>query len=270
MGDSSRTSVDESDWWNPVRNALGDVQSLLVLGGGSEIGLATAHAFVGNHCRTVILAGRDPQRFAPEADRLKAAGATTVETLAFDADDTASHPTLIDDVFDRHGDIDCVLVAFGVLGDAETATYDHTQAMELMQTNAMGAISAMVPVVARMQRQGHGTIIVLSSAGAERVRASNAVYGAAKAALDGYAQGLGDALQGSGVHVMVVRPGFVHTRMTAGLEAPPFSTTPEAVATAIVDGMRRGAETIWVPKPMRAVMSALRHLPRPIFRRLDI
>lgn len=252
-----------------MRNALGDVQSLLILGGTSEIGLATAHAFVGNGCRDVVLAGRDASALEDAAVRLRAAGAQ-VEGVAFDADDVASHTRVIDGVFAAHGDIDCVVVAFGVLGDAETAPFDHDEAVAIMQTNALGGVSATAAVVERMREQGHGAIVVLSSAGAERVRASNAVYGAAKAALDGYAQGLGYLLEGSGVHVMVVRPGFVHTRMTAGLEAPPFSTTPEAVADAIVDGLRRNADTVWVPKPMRAVMSALRHLPRPIFRRLDL
>lgn len=253
-----------------VRNALGDIQSLLVLGGSSEIGLATAEALARNGCRSVILAGRGADLLAAGADRIRAAGASDVATVPFDADDTDAHPALIRTVFAEHGDIDCVLVAFGLLGDAETATFDHAQALQLMQTNAVGAISVIVPVVEHMRTQGHGAIVVLSSAGAERVRASNAVYGAAKAALDGYAQGLGDALRGSGVHVMVVRPGFVHTRMTAGLDVPPFSTTPQEVADAIVDGLRRSAETVWVPKPMRAVMSVLRHLPRPIFRRLDL
>ena len=252
-----------------MRNALGDVQSLLVLGGTSEIGLATAHALVANGCRDVVLAGRDPAVLEEAAVRLRAAGAAA-EAVAFDADDVASHPTVIDGVFERHGDIDCVLVAFGVLGDADTAPFSHDETMAIMRTNAIGGVSATAAVVQRMRAQGHGAVVVLSSAGAERVRASNAAYGAAKAALDAYAQGLGFVLEGSGVHVMVVRPGFVRTRMTQGLEEPPFSTTPDVVAAAIVDGLRRGADTVWVPKPMRAVMSALRHLPRPIFRRLDL
>lgn len=252
-----------------MRNALGDVQSLLVLGGTSEIGLATAHALVGNGCRDVVLAGRDMAALEEAAVRLRAAGAQA-EAVAFDADDVAAHPAVVDGIFARHGDIDCVVVAFGVLGDSATAPFDHGEAVAIMQTNALGGVSATAAVVERMRAQGHGSVVVLSSAGAERVRASNAVYGAAKAALDGYAQGLGYLLEGSGVHVMVVRPGFVRTRMTAGMDEPPFSTTPDVVADAIVDGLRRGADTVWVPRPMRAVMSALRHLPRPIFRRLDL
>jgi decaprenylphospho-beta-D-erythro-pentofuranosid-2-ulose 2-reductase len=118
--------------------------------------------------------------------------------------------------------------------------------------------------------QGHGTIVVLSSVAGERVRASNFVYGASKAGLDGFAQGLGDSLRGTGVEVLVVRPGFVHTRMTAGLDAAPLATTPEAVAKAVVEGLARGSHTVWVPAALRFVMIALRHLPRPIFRRLNL
>ena len=104
----------------------------------------------------------------------------------------------------------------------------------------------------------------------ERARKSNFVYGSSKAGLDAFAQGLGDRLHGSGVHVMVVRPGFVRTKMTAGLDDVPLSTGPDAVAEAIADGLRRNAHTVWVPTPLRFVMSALRHLPRPLFRRLNV
>jgi decaprenylphospho-beta-D-erythro-pentofuranosid-2-ulose 2-reductase len=88
--------------------------------------------------------------------------------------------------------------------------------------------------------------------------------------MDAFFQGLADSLVGSGVRVMLVRPGFVHTKMTAGLSPPPLSTTAEAVAAAIVRGLERGAETVWVPWQLRYVMSALRHTPRAVFRRLPV
>jgi decaprenylphospho-beta-D-erythro-pentofuranosid-2-ulose 2-reductase len=128
----------------------------------------------------------------------------------------------------------------------------------------------MVAAANRLRAQGHGTLVVLSSVAGERARRSNFVYGASKAGLDAFAQGLGDALHPTGVRVLVVRPGFVHTKMTTGLKAPPLSTTPEAVAAAIVTGLASGAHTVWVPGPLRFVFSALRHLPRPLFRRLDL
>jgi decaprenylphospho-beta-D-erythro-pentofuranosid-2-ulose 2-reductase len=246
-----------------VRDALGDVQSVLVLGGTSEIGVATAHALVERRARTVILAARDPSKCAAAADELRAAGASRVETIVFDARDTASHPAFVEDVFNRFGDVDLALVAFGVLGDED-------QALEIFETNFTGAASVMLPLAERMKRQGHGTIVVLSSVAGERARKSNYVYGASKAGIDAFAQGLGDSLGGTGVHVMVVRPGFVRTKMTAGMDEAPLSTTPEAVAQEIVRGLGRGAHTVWAPPPLRYVMSVLRHVPRAIFRRLPI
>jgi decaprenylphospho-beta-D-erythro-pentofuranosid-2-ulose 2-reductase len=252
-----------------VKDALGSVQSVLVLGGTSEIGVATAGALVRGRTRRVLLAARNPARSEPAAAELRTAGAARVETVGFDADDHASHERFADDVFDSHGDIDLVLVTFGVLGDQERAAADATAATAIVRTNFLGAVSATIPVVRRMREQGHGTIVALSSVAGERVRKSNFVYGSSKAGFDGFFQGLGDSLQGSGVDVMVVRPGFVRTKMTAGLDAPPLSTTPEAVAEAIVGGLARGSQTVWVPGSLRAVMAIVRHLPRPVFRRLD-
>ena len=163
--------------------------------------------------------------------------------------------------------VDLVLVAFGVLG-GDDVNVDHEAALRLLHTNFLGGASVLLAVAARMRHQGHGAIVVLSSVAGERVRKSNFVYGASKAGLDGLAQGLGDSLAGSGVDVIVVRPGFVHSKMTAGLAPPPFSTQPEAVAAAIVDALRRRTPMVWVPGTLRAVMAVARHLPRPIFRRL--
>jgi decaprenylphospho-beta-D-erythro-pentofuranosid-2-ulose 2-reductase len=111
---------------------------------------------------------------------------------------------------------------------------------------------------------------MLSSVAGERVRRSNFVYGSSKAGIDGYYQGLAAALAGSGVRVMIVRPGFVHTKMTRGRKAAPLATSPEAVAAAIVRGLRRGHEIVWAPPALRYVMVVLRHLPRAVFRRLPL
>ena len=254
-----------------MRDALGAVQSVLVLGGTSEIARATVRALAARRARTVVLAARDPACLEGACDEARAAGAETVEALRFDAaDDPDEHRRLVDAAFDRHGDLDLLLVAAGVLPDQAEAMRAARVAVEAIRTNFMGLVSAILPAVERLRAQGHGTVCVLSSVAAERARKSNFVYGSSKAGIDAFCQGLGDALAGTGVRVMVVRPGFVHTRMTAGLKPPPFSTTPEAVAEAIVYGLARGAHTVWVPGRIRWVMSALRHLPRPIFRRLAI
>jgi len=139
-----------------------------------------------------------------------------------------------------------------------------------MRTNLLGAVSALTVLGERVRTQGHGDLVVLSSVAGERVRRSNFVYGASKAGLDGFATGLADALHGSGARLLVVRPGFVVGKMTAGLPAAPLSTTPEAVAEATVKGLRGTGTVIWVPAPLRLVMSVLRHVPRPVFRRLPV
>lgn len=253
-----------------MNDALGYPQSVLVLGGGSEIALATLRKLVAARCRTVVLAGRDAEALGTPAKELRDAGATTVDVVAFDALDAASHDRFVSEVFASHGDIDLVLLAFGVLGDQDLAESDAAEARRIVDSNFTGAVSVLVPVVQALRAQGHGTIVVLSSVAGERARKSNFVYGASKAGLDAYCQGLGDSLVGTGVRVVIVRPGFVHTKMTEGMAPAPLSTTPEAVADAIVAGLGRGSEIIWAPAPLRFVMSALRHVPRAVFRKLPI
>ncbi|MDX6699333.1 MAG: decaprenylphospho-beta-D-erythro-pentofuranosid-2-ulose 2-reductase [Solirubrobacteraceae bacterium] len=253
-----------------MRDALGSVQSVVVLGGGSDIARATVRALVAERARTVVLAARDPAKLDGELDALRAAGAETVEAVPFDADDPASHEAAIGAAFERAGDVDVVVVAFGVLGDQEALKHDSGAAVAHVQTNFTGAVSALLVAAERLRAQGHGALVVLSSVAAERPRRSNFVYGASKAGLDAFAQGLGDELDGSGVRVMVVRPGMVRTKMTEGLDDVPFTTTPEKVAAEIVKGLRRGAHTVWVPPLLRFVFAGLRHLPRPLFRRLDL
>lgn len=253
-----------------MQDALGAVQSVLVLGGGSDIALATCRTLAERRARTVVLAARHPEALATTAEQLEEAGATTVETVAFDATATETHDAFVADVFDRFGDFDLVLLAFGVLGDQDRAEREGAAAVELARVNYVGAVSVAVPVAQRLRVQGHGTLVALSSVAGERARRSNFVYGSTKAGMDAFLQGLADSLEGTGARVMIVRPGFVHTKMTKGLEPAPLSTTPEAVAVAIAKGLARGAHIVWVPPTLRWVMSGLRHLPRAVFRRLPL
>ncbi len=252
-----------------MRDALGGVQSVLVLGGGSDIAVATVQKLVANRCRTVILAGRDPAPLEVIAEQLRMAGATAVDTVAFDALDPASHQQVINEVFDSHGDLDVVLLAFGVLGDQGHFDEHPAEAAEAVSANYVGAVSSGLAVANRLRRQGHGVLVVITSVAGERARIDNFVYGSSKAGLDAFAQGLGDSLTGTGARVMVVRPGFVDTKMTEGKEPAPFSTTADAVAQAIVEGLRRNREIVWAPAVLRYVFSVMRHLPRPIWRRVS-
>jgi decaprenylphospho-beta-D-erythro-pentofuranosid-2-ulose 2-reductase len=251
-----------------MKDAFGSPQSLLVLGGTSEIGLATARRLIARRTRTVWLAGRPSPGLDDAAAELRRLGAD-VRTVAFDALDCAAHEDVLGKIF-AEGDIDMVVLAFGVLGDQANDEADPPAAVRVAQTNYTGAVSAGLVCAGALQNQGHGSLVVLSSVAGERARRANFIYGSSKAGLDAFAQGLGDALYGTGVHVMVVRPGFVVTKMTAGLAQAPLATTPDAVAAAVELGLRRRSEMVWVPAALRVVMSALRHVPRPLFRRLPL
>ncbi|MFJ6740861.1 decaprenylphospho-beta-D-erythro-pentofuranosid-2-ulose 2-reductase [Streptomyces sp. NPDC091279] len=251
-----------------MKDAFGLPQSLLVLGGTSEIALATTRRLIARRTRTVWLAGRPSPALEQAAEQLRGLGAE-VRTVAFDALEPDTHETALGKVF-AEGDIDMVLLAFGILGDQAHDERDPAAAVRVAQTNYTGAVSAGLLAARALQAQGHGSLVVLSSVAGERARRANFIYGSSKAGLDAFAQGLGDALFGTGVHVMVVRPGFVHSKMTAGLPEAPLASTPEEVAAAVELGLRRRSETVWVPGALRMVMSALRHTPRAVFRRLPL
>jgi decaprenylphospho-beta-D-erythro-pentofuranosid-2-ulose 2-reductase len=246
-------------------DALGEPQSVLVLGGASRIAEATVRGLVAGGARRVVLAGRHPEAMLAVGARVGA----EVEPVEFDADQPNTHGAILADVFSR-GDIDLVLVAFGLLGDQRAAEADPDLAIQVARTNYLGALSACLHVANHFRRQGHGTLVMLSSVAAERARRSNFIYGSTKAGIDALAQGLGDALQGTGARVMIVRPGFVRTPMTAGRREVPFTVDPDEVAGGILQGLQRGSEIIWVPPALRVVMVLLRHLPRAVFRRLPL
>lgn len=251
-----------------MNDAFASPQTVLVLGGTSEIARATVRALVAGRTRVLVLAGRDQAGLDQAGAEAKAAGATTVETVVWDATDVEGHGEALGKVFAAHGDVDLVLMAVGVLGDQAGDEADPASAARVITSNFAGPAAACLVVAEHLRAQGHGTLVILSSVAGERVRRANFIYGSSKAGLDGFAQGLGDSLVGSGARVMVVRPGFVRTRMTAGMKEAPFTTTADAVATAVVDGLRRGKETVWVPPALRAMMIVARHLPRSAFRKL--
>jgi len=251
-----------------VIDALGVPQTLLLLGGTSDIALAVAERYARLGTPRVVLAARPSPRRDAAVARLEALG-LTVEPLDLDGADTASHPDVVRRAA-AGGDVDVAVVAFGLLGDEERAWQDHAAAVELAQVNYTGAVSVGVLLGDLMRRQGHGSIVALSSVAGERVRRSNFVYGSTKAGMDGFYLGLGEALREHGVHVLVVRPGFVHTSMTQGRDPAPLAVSADDVAAAVVDGVASRRDLVWVPRPMRAVMSGLRHVPRPLFRRLPL
>jgi decaprenylphospho-beta-D-erythro-pentofuranosid-2-ulose 2-reductase len=246
-----------------MADALGRPARILLLGGTSEIGLAIVTAIGVLPSTEILLAGRDAQRLAAAGQDLPG----PVRTLPFDATATSTHPALIQDAFSG-GDVDLVISAAGILIPQPTLDRDPTQAGLLVQTNFTGHVTTLLAAAGQMRAQGHGTIVILSSVAAVRPRKANYVYGAAKAGLDAFARGLTDALHGTGVRVVLVRPGFVTGRMTAGMPTAPLATTPAAVGAAVARALANGDTTVWVPPALRALAAALRLIPQPLWRQL--
>jgi decaprenylphospho-beta-D-erythro-pentofuranosid-2-ulose 2-reductase len=247
-----------------------DEKRALLVGGTSEIGLAILRRMAADGAVRPYLLGRDRERLATALRGLQQAGCSDGALDLVDADDLSTHADALGRAFEEMGGFDVVLLAVGVLGAQQGLDADREQATEVMRVNFLGSGSLLLESLRRLRERGSGTLVVLSSVAGERPRASNAIYGAAKAGLDALAQGLADATAGSGVRVLVVRPGFVTTRMTAGLPPAPFATTAEAVAEATVRALGGRAHTVWVPGRLRLIFALLRHLPRPVYRRLPL
>jgi decaprenylphospho-beta-D-erythro-pentofuranosid-2-ulose 2-reductase len=257
-----------------VIDALGSPQTILLLGGTSEIGLAICERYLRDAPAHIILAALpdDPGREAAAAQMTRA-NAKSVTLVDFDAVDTDSHPAVIDECFSDGNaprDVDVAIVAFGLLGDAEELWQNQRKAVQIAEINYTAAVSVGVLLGEKMREQGVGRIIAMSSAAGERVRRSNFVYGSTKAGLDGFYLGLGEALKPFGVNVLVIRPGQVRTRMSAHVKEAPLTVDKEYVADLAVTASAKGKDLVWAPGAFRYVMMVLRHIPRPIFRKLPI
>jgi decaprenylphospho-beta-D-erythro-pentofuranosid-2-ulose 2-reductase len=259
-----------------VFDAVGNPQTILVLGGTSEIGLAITERYLRDAKARVILA--DLPNHPRKDDAIAAmtsAGAKSVEWIDFDGLESESHPAVIDAAF-TGGDVDVAIVAFGLLGDAEELWQNQIKAVQIAGINYTAAVSVGVLLGEKMRAQGSGRIIAMSSAAGERVRRSNFVYGSTKAGLDGFYLGLGEALREHGVRVLVIRPGQVRTKTTidylnaTGAKEAPFTVDKDYVAELAVTASAKGKELVWAPGAFRYVMMVLRHVPRPIFRKLPI
>ena len=251
-------------------DAVGNPQTILLLGGTSEIGLAICARYLRTAPARIVLAclPDDPGRDDAVA-QMMAAGAREVEVIDFDAVDTDSHPKVIEQAFAK-GDVDVAIVAFGLLGDAEELWQNQRKAVMLAEVNYTAAVSVGVLLGEKMRAQGFGQIIAMSTVAGERVRRSNFVYGSTKAGLDGFYLGLSEALREYGVRVLVIRPGQVRTRMSAHVKEAPLTVDKEDVAELAVRSAAKGKELVWAPPAFRYVMMVLRHIPRPVFRKLPI
>ena len=209
------------------------------------VGIAARLELVGKEFAGGPAAGRAMQAGGPGLP-VPAVDVVAVEIVAVDAVATDTHARIVDAVFDA-GDIDVTVLAVGHLGDQLAMQAEPALAVRSAEANFVGPLSLMLHVGRRLRAQGHGVLVVLSSVAGRQARPANFVYGAGKAGLDLAALGLGDSLTASGARVVVVRPGFVRTRMTAHLPTPPLAVGPDDVARAVADGLRRRRTVVYRP-----------------------
>lgn len=259
---------------------------MLLLGGCSDIGMEVAlriSTATADEGRTVILAARrtaDPERrsqLEANAAALRDAGAADTVVREFDADDLESHRAFLAGIEAEFGPPGVTVLAFGILGDQERAESDASHAVQILRTDFVAQAAVLTELTTLLRRgparRRRGSIVVFSSVAGVRVRRANYVYGSAKAGLDGFSSGLSDALHGSGIHLLLARPGFVVGSMTAGMMADgvtpaPMSSTPGEVADAVVDALARRRRVVWIPGMLRVAFAVARVVPGAVWRRL--
>jgi decaprenylphospho-beta-D-erythro-pentofuranosid-2-ulose 2-reductase len=242
---------------------------LLIIGATSAIATAVARRYAVRGAR-VHLMGRRADAVEAAAADLRVRGAGEVKTTVLDANDTASHGAALAVAWQGWGGFDHALVAHGVLPEQALCEADAQAALASFDTNARSVVSLLTYVANRLEQQGSGALAVISSPAGDRGRASNYVYGAAKAAVTVLAAGLRHRLAAKGVRVLTILPGFVDTTMTASFAKGPLWASPERVAADIERALDKGFGSVYTPWFWRWIMLMIRHVPERIFIRTKL
>ena len=245
------------------------MKNILIVGAASAIAeqYARLEAAAGS---ALLLAGRSPPRLDAIAADLQVRGAGQVFTFALDVDELDRHEALLEAAWSRLGGVDVVLLAHGTLPDNAACAADPALAVREFNTNGASTIALMAAAARRLAVQGHGTLAVISSVAGDRGRASNYLYGSAKAAVSAYASGLRQHLRGQGVNVLTIKPGFVDTPMTRAFRKGPLWASPQAVARGIARAIGRRRAVAYLPGFWWGIMRVITHIPEPVFRRLRL
>ena len=254
-----------------MKNGVGVAQNVVLFGGTSEIGQAIIHKLVKPGVSHVVLVSRDIDAAEVQvAEMAERYPDLEVHHVRFNADDSASMVHVVAEVAQQVGDIDVAIIAQGVLQEGVDYYANPAALQTVADVNFTGTMVLMYALASQMRLQGYGKIVLLSSVAGERVRKGNPVYGATKAGIDGFALALDHELVGSGVSVLVVRPGFVTTKMTEGMDKAPFSTDAVTVATAVEKAISSSRTVIWVPGLLQYMFLILKNLPTAVWRRLPL
>lgn len=238
---------------------------VVILGAASDVGRAIARAYA-ERGHGLHLAARDAGRLAADVRDLGLRSGQPVQAHEFDILDMTGHAAFLERLDPPPATVVCVV---GLLGDQQRSISDPAAAELVMRTNYMGPALALEAAAALLQRRGGGLVAGVSSVAGDRGRRSNYVYGSAKAGLSAYLSGLRARLHGSGVRVITVKPGFVDTRMTAGMALPQRLTAqPEEVAASLLAAQDRGRDVVYVRPVWRVIMAVISVLPEPLFKRI--
>lgn len=233
---------------------------VLLLGARSDIGGEIAVRICSG--REVVLAARGSDGLDDVKRRLLAAGATVVRAVNFDATNLDSHRRIVREA----GEVTSAIVAFGILGDQELAERDEREAACIATVDYVAQVNMLTVLADEMAR---GEIFAFSSIAGWRARRANYVYGSTKAGLDAFCQGLSDRLHGTGLNLVLARPGFVIGAMTEGMKPAVMSVTPDVVADAVVEAAVKGrSTTVWIPRRLTVLATIMRLVPRPIWRHM--
>jgi len=243
---------------------------ILVIGATSAIAHACSRIYATRGAQ-LVLVGRSAEKLAGCADDLRVLGATRIEVLQAQANDFAAQPQWIDKAFDILQRIDVVLIAHGSLSNQAQCQQSVESLIEEFNTNALSAMAMLTLIANRMEKQGHGSIAVISSVAGDRGRPTNYVYGSAKAAKTAFLSGLRARLFKSGVNVVTIKPGFVDTPMTAAVpKGGPLWAKPDAVANGIVEAIEKRRSVVYLPWFWRYIMLIIQHIPEFVFKRLSL
>lgn len=233
---------------------------VLLLGARSDIGGEIAVRICSG--REVVLAARGSDGLDDVKRRLLAAGATVVRAVNFDATNLDSHRRIVREA----GEVTSAIVAFGILGDQELAEREEREAARIATVDYVAQVNMLTVLADEMAR---GEIFAFSSIAGWRARRANYVYGSTKAGLDAFCQGLSDKLHGTGLNLILARPGFVIGAMTEGMKPAIMSVTPDVVADAVVEAAVKGrSTTVWIPRRLTVLATIMRLVPRPIWRHM--